>query len=262
MLSAEGAIHLALSSGGRVTDTDFAAQAAIIAGLIRQTGARRVVELGCGRGFNLIRLAREFPTVAFHGLDLTPSHVAEARAAAAGLANVTLDIGRHEALPHDLGAADVIFAVETLCHASDRAATLAGIARHLAPGGLFVMIDAMAVPSASPAQVTARRLYESVTAVGPGFAPLSLWQDACRDAGLADLIWVDLTDAVLPGVRRLYRAGLRYFSDWRVRLGARLLPLRLRRNAIGALIGPYLVEAPDNGPTALRYGLLMARRRG
>lgn len=259
LLSADGAIHLALSTGGQFTDTDFARQADIIADLIRQTGARRVVELGCGRGFNLIRLARLFPDVAFHGLDLTPSHIAEAQAAATGLANVTLGLGRHEALPTDLGAVDLVFAVETLCHTTDRLATMAGVARHLAPGGLFAMIDAVAVPDASPAQVTARQLYESVTAVGPGFAVLADWQAACRAGGLDDLRWVDLTPAVLPGVRRLYRAGRRYFSDWRVRLGARLLPMRLRRNAIGALIGPYLVEAPDPARTALRYGLLLAR---
>lgn len=264
MLSPEGAIHLALSVGGRVGPDDFARQAAIIAGLVAQTGARRVVELGCGRGFNLIRLARQFPGIAWHGLDLTPAHVAQARAAAAGLGNATFDQGRHEALPPDLGQADVIFAVETLCHATDRAAVLGGIARHLAPGGLFVMIDAVTGPDRAPARHLARRLYEAVTAVGPGFAPLADWQDACRGAGLTDQAWCDLTPAVRPGVQRLARPAWRYVGDWRLRLASRLLPLRLRRNAVGALLGPHLIDPEGPGDpthTALRYGLLVARRQ-
>lgn len=50
----------------------------------------RVLELGCGQGYNLLLLASAFPKYEFLGIDINPSHIAHARDLAneAGLENV------------------------------------------------------------------------------------------------------------------------------------------------------------------------------
>jgi 2-polyprenyl-3-methyl-5-hydroxy-6-metoxy-1,4-benzoquinol methylase len=56
----------------------------------------RVLDLGCGTGWSAIALARAFPGVRVHGVDLDEASIAEARrhAEAAGLADrVTFDVG-------------------------------------------------------------------------------------------------------------------------------------------------------------------------
>lgn len=56
------------------------------------------LEFGCGRGLNLILNAAAHPEGRFYGVDLNPSHVAEAKA-----------------LATDLGLANVVFALADLC---------------------------------------------------------------------------------------------------------------------------------------------------
>ena len=54
------------------------------AGLIRSIGAlpnppRRILDIGCGTGDNLLRLARQFPDAEFTGLDLSADMLAQAQ---------------------------------------------------------------------------------------------------------------------------------------------------------------------------------------
>src|SRR5690606_29565403 len=98
---------------------------------------------------------------------------------------------------------------------------------------------------------TAVRLYETVTAVSRGFREEAELTGTFATAGLTPVRVRDLTRGVIPGVRRLHDYGLRYFASRRIRLMTRILPASLRRNAAGALLGPYLVEGSRPGREAL-----------
>ena len=61
-----------------------------------EAGGARVLDLGCGTGWSAIALARAFPEVRVHGVDLDEASIEEARrhAEAAGLADrVTFEVG-------------------------------------------------------------------------------------------------------------------------------------------------------------------------
>lgn len=259
--SRDGSMHLSLGSDARFRPGDFLAQARALEAVIRATGARRVLELGAGQGFNLLHLARRFPDVQFVGVDLMPGHVTLASRRAAGLSNLSFRCASFDDLPPDPEGFDLVFAVEALCHARDPAAVARGIAGVLAPGGHLILFDALraAAPAAmAPAMLQAVRLYEAVTAVADGFRQEHELIAAYERGGLRLVALHDLTPGVVAGVRRLYRHGHRYFTNVGWRLATWLLPGRLRRNAIGALLGPYLVEGPTpgTGPLAghgLRY---------
>lgn len=69
-----------------------------------------VLDIGCGGGANLYALARALPGGTYHGLDLNREVVAQARSrfAALGMTNVTVGVGRADALPAPSGTFDVV----------------------------------------------------------------------------------------------------------------------------------------------------------
>jgi SAM-dependent methyltransferase len=100
-----------------------------------------VVDIGCGSGRALNRLAAAFPHSRFTGYDLCASAVAAARrqAAALGLANVrfeTRDVTHLEGESYDL-----VLTFDAVHDQAHPAAVLANIRRLLRPGGIYLMQD-------------------------------------------------------------------------------------------------------------------------
>jgi SAM-dependent methyltransferase len=100
----------------------------------------RVLELGCGRGGNLLPMAAGLPSATFVGLDRSPVQLAEARRIAdeSGLGNVQLVEGDVERLDVPAAAFDYVVAHGVCSWVSPQArrALLRGMARALAPGGV------------------------------------------------------------------------------------------------------------------------------
>jgi SAM-dependent methyltransferase len=103
-------------------------------------GPRRVLELGCGRGGNLLPMASSWPEAIFLGVDRSAAQIGHARqvAEAAGLTNVTFDVGDASAV--DVGGGVFDFVV---CHGvyswvsmEARRAILGRVRAALAPSGV------------------------------------------------------------------------------------------------------------------------------
>jgi SAM-dependent methyltransferase len=100
----------------------------------------RVLELGCGTGFNLLAMSQSIPGGKFTGIDYSPVHISRANEVAGiiGANNVSfhcLSIDNFHAAP---GSFDYIIAhgVYSWVPAPIRDAILAIIVRHLSPNGL------------------------------------------------------------------------------------------------------------------------------
>ena len=59
-------------------------RAPLLAAVIDRLQPRKVLEVGCGNGINLLSLAGHFPTVEFTGIDLTPAGIEAAKQVQAG----------------------------------------------------------------------------------------------------------------------------------------------------------------------------------
>jgi 2-polyprenyl-3-methyl-5-hydroxy-6-metoxy-1,4-benzoquinol methylase len=105
----------------------------------------RVLDVGCGSGRVLIRLAELFPASTFHGLDLSEEAVGTARAAAAekGLRNVVFT-QRDVTDFHETAEPEAYDLVTTFDAVHDQARplhVLRGIRRTLRPDGVYLMQD-------------------------------------------------------------------------------------------------------------------------
>lgn len=118
----------------------------LMPGLIEKlTSGINVLDVGCGRGRALIKMAKLFPESSFHGIDLSDEAVDWARNEAKNydLANVHFEV--RDASNFDQTAErDTYDFVTTFDAIHDQAkplAVLKGIYRTLKPGGLYLMQD-------------------------------------------------------------------------------------------------------------------------
>jgi len=243
--SRDGAVHLALTPGAGAAREDFEVQAKEVSDFIRETAASRVLEVGCGRGFNLAYLAQTHPDQQFFGVDYSPSHVKAAKKRLKRLGNVQMSFGDFHGLPGFTDAqADLIYAVETLCHAQDPSAVLAEMCRILPQGGLLIVYDGFRdrIDGLGDEMMTAIRYTERAMAV-PQFAEIRDFERRAREVGFEVLENTDRTDDALPNARRLERLARRFFK--RPYLPSTRIPLaprKLLQNAVAGLLMPTVME--------------------
>lgn len=256
-----GAMHLALNDTDSFDEAGYYAQAEAVSQAIAERGAARVLELGAGLAFNARHLARLYPGVEFVALDLMAQHVTRARQLAKGIANLNLVQASFDPIPADLGRFDVIFGVETLCHAADPARVARSIAARANPGARFVMFDPVRKgPLGDYPRDLARAtgIYEMTTAVTQGFTPAGTWERALGDAGFTNMVSTDLARQALPGLNRLRELSVKFLTTRKYRMAGKLLPKYMVRNAAAGLLGPYVYFADSydieeaRGPLAYR----------
>nr|XP_006816137.1 PREDICTED: sterol 24-C-methyltransferase-like [Saccoglossus kowalevskii] len=106
-----------------------------------------VVDIGCGDGFVVCRMAEAFPTSEFHGVDISEEAIISARneAATLGLTNVTFHTHTAARLPAYWSELfDYVIACDTIHDQAYPDVVLSEIRRILKPNGYFSMMDIMA----------------------------------------------------------------------------------------------------------------------
>jgi SAM-dependent methyltransferase len=253
--SMRGAMHMALNPDGNFHRRGYQAQSLIVERHIRRQGARRVLEIGCGRGFNLLSLARRNSDVGFVGVDLTPLHVRAARAVARRRRNLEIHEGDFHRLPYADESFDLVFSVEAICHAADVYQVVEEVRRVLRAGGRFVTIEPWRRPGFEALGEAARdvvRLVETVFVL-PNLQEFDRWLERTTTLGFEPILSEDVTAAALPNLEKLRRQALRWRRiSWGRAAVQRLAP-QLMENALAAiLMGECFRDGPSTAPGCYR----------
>jgi ubiquinone/menaquinone biosynthesis C-methylase UbiE len=105
----------------------------------------RILDLGCGTGRLLDRLATHFPQLQGTGLDFSEKMLNQARSRNRYRDRIAYVQGRVESLPFEVGQFDAVFSTISFLHYPQPQTVLSEVSRVLRPGGRFYLVDA--VPS-------------------------------------------------------------------------------------------------------------------
>ena len=106
---------------------------------------RRILDVGCGTGYLLGRLAACAPQAgALAGIDAAPAMIEVARDASAD-DRLRFVVGTAERLPWPAATFDLVVSTTSFDHWADQRTGLAECARVLAPGGCLVLADLFSV---------------------------------------------------------------------------------------------------------------------
>ena len=133
---------------------------------------RRILDVGCGTGYLLGRLAARAPQAGtLAGIDAAPAMIEVATGAGTD-DRLRLVVGTAERLPWPAATFDLVVSTTSFDHWADQRAGLAECARVLAPGGYLVLADLFSVllPTRSAGRRgkarTKRRATQVLTAAG------------------------------------------------------------------------------------------------
>ena len=188
--------------------THAAALAALNRDLATRAGLRdglRLLDAGCGAGSCALWLARRYD-IHVLGITLAPGQALQATSAAEGDDLATrarfacLDFAR-TGLPD--ASFDVIWAVESVCHAPDLAAFLYEARRLLRPGGRLVIADRFrSVRPTDAAGAAELNIWYRGWAL-PGLATIEQLRSTALAAGFGDLLAEEVTARAWPSLRFL-----------------------------------------------------------
>lgn len=239
---------MALSSDGEFKKSDYFRQADEVGEIlerIESANTKSVVEVGCGRGFNIRYLAQRFPDANFVGVDISDRNIRAAEKDLRGLANVSIcrdDFQSLSEIPD--GSVDVVFAVETLCHATDMEKALEAITRKLKINGKLIVFDGFR----NDVDETIEDVRKAVTYAEKAMAVPRFWNapEFIRLGNNAGLVVEDFDDRsaeIMPNLVRLSDLAKGFFKIGPVsRMLMSIIPRGLVANSVAGLLMAVTVQ--------------------
>lgn len=208
----------------------------VLASRLDLRGGERILDAGCGIGGSALWLAREYG-VEVVGITPVTSQVRRARSYAreAGLeARLSFSAQDYSATSFPDASFDVVWALESACHAPDKRRLLDEAHRVLRRGGRLGIVEyCRAARPLSSVDEALLRSWLSGWAI-PDIDTQDEWLTLLSEAGFSDARAEDLTPNVVPSLRRLHRMAMLLWPGW---FALRALGLRSKTqhgNARGA----------------------------
>ena len=187
----------------------------VAAGVGGLSPGAQVLDVGCGLGDGLLRWAALAPPgVAFCGINITPSQVAEARRRCGGRG--AFEVGDATRLERPPASVDAVLALESAFHFDTRKGFLGEAARVLRPGGRIAIADIIM----SLAGFRWRHLFTNAALARFFCIPLANCVDAgvlvgqLQAAGFSDVRCESVAGSTFHGLLRCYAEAWSRRGGW------------------------------------------------
>lgn len=239
-------VHMGVSKDGTYKEDDLLHHAKAINKIIKDTNARKVLELATGRGGNVTWLARENSNVSFTGLDSSKAQLKFTEKSALHLSNYNVVLGDfHNLNDFEDESFDIVFIIEALCHSNDTKKVLEEVYRILKKGGLFMVYDGYREKKnedMTNSELLAARLLETGVAV-EHFENYDEFVKFATEKGLSLESEEDLSDSVVPTMQRFERQARRFLKlGFIAKLLIFLLPNKFTYNILSGYLFPTLIR--------------------
>jgi ubiquinone/menaquinone biosynthesis C-methylase UbiE len=248
--SPEGAVHMALNYDGVFNKDGYYGQAQLVQKQIMELLPKFVLELGSGKGFNTLYLAKRNQGIDFWGIDITPNHIVYAKDKAVEITNLHFQQANFQALQFKDNTFDIVYEVESVCHAENMEQALSEIYRVLRPSGRFIVFDGFRKSGFDQFNEDiklASRLSEIAMAIANPWI-IDDWLTLAQKIGFEVINIDDLSEAIMPNLLKFQLLARGYFkfpSLSRMLLNA--LPTALVKNSIAGLLMPFTIKAKAQG---------------
>ena len=249
-------IHMGLSDDGQYHKENFFKQAEFINAQI-QKGTKRILELGAGKVANSKYLAAKHPEIQFTALDLPHRNFLKNKVPK----NITLVEGDFNNLSGFSEKFDLVFGVETVCHGQNKDRIIREISRVLKPGGKLILFD---VYEAKPrSKMTDFEQYvSSVTLAAMRVTDQDQYignmKKYLEKNHFADIEISNLTDAIMPNLKRLERVSNYYFCHPHL---LKVLKIITSHDANINSIAGWLMPLSFDGKNIHQYNRIIATKK-
>jgi ubiquinone/menaquinone biosynthesis C-methylase UbiE len=208
-------IHMAISDDGFFKKLDFCQQAKFVGEFITDS-SMKILEIGAGKLYNTKFLAKSFPDNQFAAMDLPNRNFLKSRAPK----NVSLKEGDFNDLSiFPENSFDIVFGVETVCHAESKKHVLGEIYKVLKPGGKIILFDGYdARPQDEMSDIERRASRLTWAAMRVPFNDIYVG-DMRRyfdELQFKDISFTDLSEKIRPTLRKLDRTSCYYYTHPRL----------------------------------------------
>jgi len=243
--SRAGFVHMGLSQKEVFSKSDYLGQAKIISEYIDSLKAESVLELGAGKGANLVYLAHRHPNVSFQGLDLKEGQFK--LGTFKDISNVNVKFGDYRNLSSfSASSVDIIYMVEALCYAQDKGQVLKQIHRVLKPGGIIIVFDGyinLPFKAMAPQESLAIKLVLKSFVVGFEDQCYPVFKEKFKENGFKILVTNNLDKAIRPSIVRLEKNARWFFKKPKLMKAVNsLVPDEIAANGIAVYLMPLTTD--------------------
>ncbi len=204
--SKEGAMHFPLffPEDKKHHAEGLTEQANFVIHQAKKINAKKIIELGCGMGYNVKYIAEKLPEIQSYGLDLSPKHLTFAEKKSKLLSNTNWIIGDLE--NPSIKDFDILFAVESFCYTQNLEFTLQNWYNATQKGGKAIIFDVF-LPQTYSQSHKDFQIATQLTAVG--FAVKNWWEIELVEKIAIKIGWKvnQITDISATIQRNLQRFG-------------------------------------------------------
>jgi len=234
-------LHMGISRDGVYKNLDLLEQVKEVEKNMKSMDAKKVLELGAGRGANSFFLSMRNPNESFYALDFSTPPIKKYLRN-----NLIFNFSDfHDLSIFEDNFFDIIFAIETVCHSSNKEVVLSEAYRKLKKRGVFIIFDGYLNKERnllSEEQKKTCVLIEKGMAVNE-FESLESFNRKIKKTGFTILQEENLSEHILPTLYKFEKMAERFFKNkLRRKLLTFILPEKVIRNSLSGYLMPNFIQ--------------------